>query len=297
VAFIVHHKLRGHLPVHVIAGIVALALAGCGGGGGSSPSTAVELGPAAYHRPLSITVTGEGADQESLQVVADGCDGMARVPQEAGSGAAAGARFQCTPMSVGSVTLSVVDGTGRQLASRSVQVPMPQVTLTISNGGSLQGSIELTLDPAKAPITVDNFLQYVDDRYYDGTIFHRVVPGFVIQGGGYLPLNGGTPVAKTGLRAPIPLEVNTGLTNRALSVAMARTTDPNSATSQFFINLVDNPGLDPSANSAGYAVFGSVTAGADVVNAIANAPGKSVPGFSDPAPAPDVVITSAVRSR
>jgi peptidyl-prolyl cis-trans isomerase A (cyclophilin A) len=82
---------------------------------------------------------------------------------------------------------------------------------------------------------------------YDGTIFHRVVPGFVIQGGGYLPLNGGTPVAKTTvLRAPIPLEVNTGLTNKALSVAMARTTDPNSATSQFFITWSTTPAWTPA---------------------------------------------------
>jgi cyclophilin family peptidyl-prolyl cis-trans isomerase len=127
------------------------------------------------------------------------------------------------------------------------------------------GTIEIQLDRQHAPITVANFEQYVKDGFYDGTIFHRVYNGFVIQAGGYTP----DMVEKT-TRDPIKLESNNGLTNIAGTVAMARSNDLNSATSQFYINLVDNTALDyQSASSPGYAVFGKVVSGMDVVNSIA----------------------------
>jgi peptidyl-prolyl cis-trans isomerase B (cyclophilin B) len=124
------------------------------------------------------------------------------------------------------------------------------------------GTIEVQLDTQKAPLTSANFVQYVKIGFYNGTVFHRVMPGFVIQGGGYT-VNGQYKQTN----APIKLE-NTGLSNTVGTIAMARTNDPDSATSQFYINLANNTFLDPSSQSAGYAVFGKVIAGMDVVKAI-----------------------------
>lgn len=129
------------------------------------------------------------------------------------------------------------------------------------------GTIAVRLNPEKAPTTVANFLSYVDGGFYDKTLFHRVVKNFVIQGGGY---DLATGKLKTTL-APIANESNNGLSNVSGTISMARTDDPNSATSQFFINLKDNAGLDYSSPNAGYAVFGEVISGMDVVKAIGNA--------------------------
>jgi cyclophilin family peptidyl-prolyl cis-trans isomerase len=127
------------------------------------------------------------------------------------------------------------------------------------------GTIEVQLDRQKAPITVDNFVKYVKAGFYDGTVFHRVKPGFVIQGGGYDT----SDVEKT-TNAPIKLESHNGLKNTVGTIAMARTNVADSATSQFFINLADNTDLDyVSASNPGYAVFGKVVSGMDVVNKIA----------------------------
>lgn len=127
------------------------------------------------------------------------------------------------------------------------------------------GNIEIELDRAHSPVTVDNFLSYVKSGFYDGTVFHRVYDGFVIQGGGFT--TNGTEKAT---KSPIKLETNNGLSNLAGTIAMARMTSPNSATSQFYINLEDNKSLDyQSSSSPGYAVFGKVISGMDVVNNIA----------------------------
>jgi len=125
-----------------------------------------------------------------------------------------------------------------------------------------KGDIVVELDAKAAPATVDNFVQYAKDGFYDGTIFHRVVHGFVIQGGGFT--QDGT---QKQTRDAIGLEA--GKSNLRGTIAMARTNDPNSATSQFFINLADNTFLDPAPGQDGYAVFGKVTQGMDVVDAIA----------------------------
>lgn len=132
------------------------------------------------------------------------------------------------------------------------------------------GSITLELKPDEAPITVANFVRYVDEGFYDGddglggTTFHRVIAGFMVQGGGF-NLAG----TKKTTHGPITNEASNGLSNLRGTVAMARTSDPDSATSQFFINHIDNTDLDFSADNAGYAVFGEVVAGMDVVDAIA----------------------------
>jgi len=126
------------------------------------------------------------------------------------------------------------------------------------------GTIVVQLDPAKAPKTVENFLQYVKDKHHDGTIFHRVINGFMIQGGGFTP-----DMAQKPTRAPIPLEAKNGLKNDEYTIAMARTGNPDSATAQFFINVKNNDGLNaPSPDGHGYAVFGKVVQGQDVVDKI-----------------------------
>jgi peptidyl-prolyl cis-trans isomerase A (cyclophilin A) len=151
------------------------------------------------------------------------------------------------------------------------------------------GKIVLELDAAKAPKSVDNFVKYVKAGQYDGTIFHRVIPNFMIQGGGMTP-----DMKEKPTRAPIPLEARNGLNNVRGTVAMARTADPNSATSQFFINVKDNDFLN-AANSRdgnGYAVFGKVVSGMDVVEKIRTVPTGTVGPYDD-VPSKPVIINKA----
>jgi peptidyl-prolyl cis-trans isomerase B (cyclophilin B) len=162
---------------------------------------------------------------------------------------------------------------------------MPNVILHTSHG-----DITLSLDAENSPQTVANFLQYVRDGHYDNTLFHRVIDGFMIQGGG---MEAGMKQKPT--RPPIANEAANGLKNRKYTVAMARTNDPHSATAQFFINVADNDFLDfrsPGGQGWGYCVFGSVVAGQDVVDKIKGVPtGNS--GFHQDVPRQDVVIQRA----
>lgn len=152
-----------------------------------------------------------------------------------------------------------------------------------------EGPIRLALDPEAAPKTVDNFLAYANKGFYDGTLFHRVVPGFVIQGGGMEP---GMHQKQTD--DPIPNEADNGLKNERGAICMARTSDPHSATSQFFINLANNAFLDHSGKTAqgwGYCVFGRITEGMEAVDGIAGvATGRS--GMHADVPSEDVLIQS-----
>ncbi|HHI30824.1 MAG TPA: peptidyl-prolyl cis-trans isomerase [Candidatus Methanoperedenaceae archaeon] len=125
------------------------------------------------------------------------------------------------------------------------------------------GQIEIELDHENAPITTENFIRYVQEGHYDGTIFHRIIDGFMIQGGGYTQDGEEKPT-----HAPIKLESNNGLKNQIETIAMARTNDPNSATSQFFINVADNHYLNYAKGNDGYAVFGRVISGMETVNRI-----------------------------
>ncbi|GKS97185.1 MULTISPECIES: peptidylprolyl isomerase [Comamonadaceae] len=149
------------------------------------------------------------------------------------------------------------------------------------------GDIVVQLDPAKAPKTVDNFLSYVKDKHYDGTVFHRVINGFMIQGGGFTP-----DMQQKPTKAPIPLEANNGLKNDNYTIAMARTGNPDSATSQFFINVKDNAMLNATGEGNGYAVFGKVVSGTDVVDKI-KAVSTGNKGMHQNVPTTPVVITSA----
>lgn len=151
------------------------------------------------------------------------------------------------------------------------------------------GPFVLELYPQKAPKTVQNFVQYVKDKHYDGTVFHRVIDGFMVQGGGFT-----AELAQKPTRTPVPLEIDRSLKNERGTIAMARTGNPNSATSQFFINLVDNPMLNaPQPDGYGYAVFGKVISGMEIVDAIEKvATGRS--GMNEDVPKEDVVIEKAV---
>ncbi|MGO9802288.1 MAG: peptidylprolyl isomerase [Steroidobacteraceae bacterium] len=151
------------------------------------------------------------------------------------------------------------------------------------------GGFTVELFAKEAPLTVKNFLQYVDDGFFDGTIFHRIVPGFVIQGGGLT-----ADFANKKTRAPISNEANNGLKNTRGALSMARTSDVNSATSQFFVNLTDNGFLDHGPRDYGYAVFARVTDGMDVIDKIAAVTTGRRKGYQD-APLEDVVIVSARR--
>ena len=163
----------------------------------------------------------------------------------------------------------------------------PQVELHVTD----YGVITLELDQEKAPKSTANFLAYVNKGHYNNTIFHRVIPGFMVQGGGMEP-----GMAQKSCDAPIENEANNGLKNANYTVAMARTGDPHSATAQFFINIADNGFLNhtaPSQQGWGYAVFGKVVSGSDVVDKI-KAVKTSRKGYHDDVPQTDVVIEKAV---
>jgi peptidyl-prolyl cis-trans isomerase A (cyclophilin A) len=182
-------------------------------------------------------------------------------------------------------------------------LPLAAASLLLALGGpalaqkvrlaTSAGDIVVELDAAKAPKTVDNFLQYVKDGHYDGTIFHRVIPGFMIQGGGFKP-----DLVQKPTRAPIPLESRNGLSNQRGTIAMARTNVPESATSQFFINVVDNAMLDQanSRDGNGYAVFGKVVDGMDVVDKIRAVPTASS-GMHQNVPVTPVLINKATLEK
>ncbi|PAT43516.1 peptidylprolyl isomerase [Vandammella animalimorsus] len=160
----------------------------------------------------------------------------------------------------------------------------PRVKLSTS-----MGDIVVALEPQKAPKTVENFLQYVQDKHYDGTIFHRVIDGFMIQGGGF-----SADMVQKPTRAPIVLEADNGLKNEHGTIAMARTMVPNSATSQFFINVNNNVPLNATPGNPGYAVFGKVVEGMDVVDKI-KAVSTTSKGPHQNVPAETITILSATK--
>jgi peptidyl-prolyl cis-trans isomerase A (cyclophilin A)/peptidyl-prolyl cis-trans isomerase B (cyclophilin B) len=171
------------------------------------------------------------------------------------------------------------------LASFAASAAGPQVEMKTS-----LGTVVIELYPDKAPLTVENFLQYVKDRHYDGTVFHRVIPGFMVQGGGY-----GPDFSEKVARKPVRNEASNGLKNEAGTIAMARTADPHSATAQFFINVANNEFLNfryPTQEGYGYCVFGKVIKGMDVVNRIVKVPTGAGPGGHRDVPVKPVIIES-----
>jgi peptidyl-prolyl cis-trans isomerase B (cyclophilin B) len=167
---------------------------------------------------------------------------------------------------------------------------MPDPVVEVSTN---HGTFAIQLDPARAPKSVENFLKYVDAKHYDGTVFHRVIPTFMIQGGGF-----DQQLEKKPVLAAIQNEADNGLKNTRGTVAMARTNEPHSATAQFFVNVTDNAFLDHQAKSGpgwGYAVFGSVIEGMDAVDKIKGVPTGAMGPFAKDAPQSPVVINHVRR--
>jgi cyclophilin family peptidyl-prolyl cis-trans isomerase len=187
--------------------------------------------------------------------------------------------------------LALAGGVLLTASCQSAETKGPVVVIDTS-----MGTIKVELNEEKAPVTVKNFLSYVDDKFYDGTIFHRVIPDFMIQGGGFEPNLKEKPT-----KDPIKNEGGNGLKNDRGTIAMARTPDPDSATAQFFISLKDNSPLnrgDPRCpDNYGYAVFGKVIEGMDVVDKIAQVETGDRPGGMENVPEKDVVIKSIRRAK
>jgi peptidyl-prolyl cis-trans isomerase A (cyclophilin A) len=257
------HPLRSRLALTACAAGLSALLAACGGGGGgatesrvASVSAVTADTPPSYDNLATFSASGANLDL-GVTASATGCTG----PAVLAGGNATAMKVTCTPSRDGEITVSLNTTTGTLLKSTAFIVPKPQVRMTTSAGNLL-----IELEPAKAPITVKNFLAYVQDGFYVNTVFHRIISTFMAQGGGF---NFGTTyTAKPATRPAIVLEKTTatGLSNTAKTIAMARTPAPDSATSQFFINLVDNAFLNAqgSADGNGYAVFGIVVSTTDV---------------------------------
>ena len=260
---------------------LTLLLGGCGGSSGFAPFiSAAKPEFLQYGRTATILLGGRHL-RSYLVVEVPGCVN----PVFATRSTTELLVLNCAVNVVGDLPLSVKDPEGKLVFATTLTVPKPQVALETSLGSML-----LELDPVKAPLSVNNFLSYVRQGFYTNTLFHRVIAGFVVQGGGYTT----GLVKKPGQAAPIALESQNGLSNLRGTLAMARTNDPNSATSEFYVNLVDNLALDTL--NGGYAVFGAVVQGMGVVDAIASQPTGSVNGTPD-VPLSEVTITSAVQVR
>ena len=267
------------------AAFIAALISGCGGSSGFPPViTAVKVQSISYGRTATVYLGGK--DLRSSLVV--DTSGACTSPSFAASSTTDLLVLNCVPKTVGDIPLTLKTAEGEVVYSTIVTVPNPQVTLVTS-----KGAITLELDPVKAPISTNNFLSYVGSAFYKDLLFHRVIAGFVVQGGGYTT----GMLKRTASVGPIELESNKGLSNLRGTLAMARTNVPNSATSEFFVNLVDNLALDyKNAANPGYAVFGTVVQGMDVVDAIAAQATGVRFGFAD-VPLEDITITLAVQSR
>lgn len=286
-------------PIAARAAALALTLSilqACGGGGSGGDPNAITVTAAtadrlSYGRISKFTVSG-GNLSSVVNLTATGCDNLITQP----GGTAGSQSFTCTPNKALSVRVAA-SVAGVELYNVTLPVPKPRVTLTTT-----LGAIVVELDPAKVAATVDNFLAYVNSGFYNGTLFHRVMPNFVSQGGGYTAVAGGTLTEQTGLRAAIALETDKGLSNLRGTIAMARTAQPDTATSQFYFNQANNPALDyaPAVGSTpaspGFAVFGNIVTGLSVIDAMNTVATRTVGGFAN-VPVTNIVLQTAVQSQ
>ena len=261
-------------------------LSACGGGDSSTEDnqqiTSVTVRSLAYSRQAVLFVSGTYL-RANMTAVTGACkDPVFNMSQSAPELAV----LNCIVTATGEQPLTITGTNGKVLYTGTVTVPQPQIELVTS-----QGNVLVELNPSAAPVSVNNFLAYANSGFYSNTLFHRVIAGFVVQGGGYTK----GLVKKTGQLAPIVLESNNGLFNARGTLAMARTSVPNSATSEFYVNLVDNKSLDyQSAASPGYAVFGKVVNGLDVIDKIAALQTATVNGFAN-VPTTDVTLQLALQ--
>jgi cyclophilin family peptidyl-prolyl cis-trans isomerase len=269
-----------------VLGIALVAmLSACGGSTGFPPViTGVKVQSLKYGNSATIYLGGK--DLRSSVTVDS--NGACTNPSFASNSTTDTLVLNCGVKVVGDLPLTIKAEDGSVIYTTTLTVPKPQVTLFTS-----KGTIVLELDPTTAPISSNNYLSYVSKGFYTSTLFHRVISGFMIQGGGYTT----GLVKKAGQSAAIELESNKGLSNLRGTLAMARTNVFNSATSEFFINVVDNTFLDyKNAGNPGYAVFGKVVQGMDVVDAIVAEPTGVLNGFAD-VPLADVVINLVLQTQ
>ena len=269
-----------------VLGIALVAmLSACGGSTGFPPViTGVKVQSLKYGNSATIYLGGK--DLRSSVTVDS--NGACTNPSFASNSTTDTLVLNCVVKVVGDLPLTIKAEDGSVIYTTTLTVPKPQVTMFTS-----KGTIVLELDPTTAPISSNNYLSYVSKGFYTSTLFHRVISGFMIQGGGYTT----GLVKKAGQSAAIELESNMGLSNLRGTLAMARTNVFNSATSEFFINVVDNTFLDyKNAGNPGYAVFGKVVQGTDVVDAIVAEPTGVFNGFAD-VPLADVVIKLVVQTQ
>jgi cyclophilin family peptidyl-prolyl cis-trans isomerase len=250
----------------LLAFMGAAVLSGCGGGAlqdnGGVFVSSMGATTASYGRTMTVVLSGSGFSKGVNVTLDSGCGAVTEVS----GGTDQSRSFSCKVNALGTLTARALTTKGLEVGRLQITIPQPEVTLLVTGASATMQTLVMQLDPAKAPISVMNFLDYVNAGFYRGTIFHRVIKDFVIQAGGYTS----GPVVKVPTSPAITLESNNGLSNLRGTVAMARTTDFNSATSQFYINTVDNTSLDyKSATDPGYAVFGKVITGLDVVDSIA----------------------------
>jgi len=288
--------------------LLLAALSACGGGGGdTTPATVSSMSIVAtkYGVPAQVTVTGTHLG--NLSLTAPGCKNVTRLTAAPTASTDTTAYFSCTPSGAYTSTITAVTN-GTSVGTTTLTVQPPIVTMAVTGGG-VNGNIVFNLRGNQAPITVDNFLNYVNSGFYNGLIFHRVVAGFVVQGGGYTAATSGTlPAPKATTFAPIALET-TGGSNLQWTAAMARLDETAAgttatATSQFFFNLANNSSiLDPSSKTAGYAVFADVSGSASVIQAIAAAQCTALVQNGVPlndgscVPIPNVKITTATQTQ
>jgi cyclophilin family peptidyl-prolyl cis-trans isomerase len=266
----------------VLVGAVVALLSACGGGD-APPVTGIAVeGAVAYGKSLTLVISGNGLDTSNVSFTTQGCQGL----KVLAGGTPERKQVSCTVTGTAQVKATAKTPEGTVLLEQTFAVPQPKVELQTT-----LGNLVLELYPDKAPATVFNFLAQVNSGFYANTLFHRVVPGFVVQGGGY----DASLVAKKPSTAAIALETPNGLLNVRGTVGMARGSVPQSATTQFYVNLKDNPNLDyTDAANPGYAVFGSITQGLTVLDSMAQVATGTVGGLGNVPLAP-VVLSQAVQ--
>lgn len=279
------------------AALAALVvLASCGGGGSDTPAVSdLQASSAMFGRTTTVSVRGANL-QGVVASIEPGCTEMTR---NAG-GTDTQQSFSCRINWLGDLRVRVRRETGgAELAMLRLDIPLPQVTFNARQGsgaGAATGTFTVELDPEKVPGTVDNFLAYVNQStcFYRDTLFHRVDTSLgVVQAGGYTT----NLTTKEGKMPTIALETNRGLSNLRGTIAMARQSAPNSATSEFYINTKDNPVLDyVSPSQPGYAVFGKVISGMADIDRLATVP-TTQKGLHDTAPVTEVVITNCSQTK
>lgn len=264
-------------------------LSGCGGSKSDTPAvtpsvTKVTTDQVVYRKVTNFTITGQNLDK-GYNASIPACLSIT----ELAGGTATQRVLSCKLIGVGSTTYTITAANGTTLYSGIVDLTLkaqPQVTMTTS-----LGNIVLELNPARAPITVDNFLNYVESGFYVNKIFHRVIKNAIVQGGGFT-----VDLQQPTTQSPIRLETPNGLSNLRGTIAMARTNEANSATAQFYLNAADNAGFDGLTAGTGYAVFGKIVTGLDIMDKINVVPTTTAAGMTD-VPVTPVFINSMVQTQ